>query len=639
MWKLREITDKVTNVVMNYTEIEAKVREATNDDPWGPTGHQMQEIAQGTFSYEQFPEVMGMLWRRMLQDKKNWRRTYKSLLVLAYLVKNGSERVVTSTREHIYDLRSLESYHFIDECGKDQGINVRQRVKELIEFIQDDEKLRQERKKAKKSKDKYVGMSSNSQSSRYDKDLWKEKDDFENFQSHQNTVTSRFSLDKGKSYEDIPDSNDEDKISNESDLGIREIDLNSPRKQNIKNINKQDSPMKKKGLKKVDLGAAAVYGKKRNVFDQECEDKKTSLIDHSFQESLSVDGIAKEQKSKSTDQDLLGDLVDLTPENQSGANGDFADFSKFQGASDTQLTNQEEFGDFASFPSVASPGSGFPNKVGFLEPTMITASTLPLHQHSIPSTITQGLTGTLCHQSSPITNIVPQPGLGIGSTSTNLESQKCSSATGQLHQPGMRISLTQFYPNNFVGQSSGMVITGGSLNPGVMPLFNTGTQNMGVSSQPQSLTSFNGSNYGLAGSVPVAQPTSYQVMSPTSAMYSNVSAFAKMSNQSPAVSATQKTNTWSHSGNVDISVDNLLPVNKYMKPAAPSMNQLASVNNLTSHMQQMSLGHVPQQPLGASNSTPAFYSPKVGNVTSPVGNLPQNSEMGAAFNIQGFTSM
>ena len=27
-----------TNVVMNYTETEAKVREATNDDAWGPTG-------------------------------------------------------------------------------------------------------------------------------------------------------------------------------------------------------------------------------------------------------------------------------------------------------------------------------------------------------------------------------------------------------------------------------------------------------------------------------------------------------------------------------------------------------------------------------------------------------------------------
>lgn len=63
---------------MNYTEIEGKVREATNDDPWGPTGPLMQELAHATFTYEHFPEVMSMLWRRMLQDNKtNWRRTYK----------------------------------------------------------------------------------------------------------------------------------------------------------------------------------------------------------------------------------------------------------------------------------------------------------------------------------------------------------------------------------------------------------------------------------------------------------------------------------------------------------------------------------------------------------------------------------
>lgn len=30
-------------------------------------------------------------------------------------------------------------------------------MKELIEFIQDDDKLREERKKAKKNKDKYIG--------------------------------------------------------------------------------------------------------------------------------------------------------------------------------------------------------------------------------------------------------------------------------------------------------------------------------------------------------------------------------------------------------------------------------------------------------------------------------------------------
>ncbi|KAJ8348093.1 hypothetical protein SKAU_G00266820 [Synaphobranchus kaupii] len=161
MWKVRELVDKATNVVMNYSEIESKVREATNDDPWGPSGQLMGEIAKSTFMYEQFPEVMNMLWSRMLKDnKKNWRRVYKALLLLAYLIRNGSERVVTSAREHIYDLRSMENYHFIDENGKDQGINVRQKVKEMVEFVLDDDRLREERKKAKKNKDKYIGVSS-----------------------------------------------------------------------------------------------------------------------------------------------------------------------------------------------------------------------------------------------------------------------------------------------------------------------------------------------------------------------------------------------------------------------------------------------------------------------------------------------
>lgn len=35
-------------------------------------------LHRATFMYEQFPEVMNMLWFRMLKDnKKNWRRVYK----------------------------------------------------------------------------------------------------------------------------------------------------------------------------------------------------------------------------------------------------------------------------------------------------------------------------------------------------------------------------------------------------------------------------------------------------------------------------------------------------------------------------------------------------------------------------------
>ncbi|KAL5345684.1 Epsin-3, clathrin recruitment and traffic between the Golgi and endosome [Pseudogymnoascus australis] len=41
---------KVQNAVMNYTEMEAKVREATNNNPWGSSTTDMQEIANGTYN-------------------------------------------------------------------------------------------------------------------------------------------------------------------------------------------------------------------------------------------------------------------------------------------------------------------------------------------------------------------------------------------------------------------------------------------------------------------------------------------------------------------------------------------------------------------------------------------------------------
>lgn len=56
----------------------------------------------------------------------------------------------------------LSCITYTDENGKDQGINIRQKVKEMVEFAQDDDRLREERKKAKKNKDKYIGVSSDS---------------------------------------------------------------------------------------------------------------------------------------------------------------------------------------------------------------------------------------------------------------------------------------------------------------------------------------------------------------------------------------------------------------------------------------------------------------------------------------------
>lgn len=38
------------NYTKGYSDVQAKVRDATSNDPWGPSGTQMNEIAQLTYN-------------------------------------------------------------------------------------------------------------------------------------------------------------------------------------------------------------------------------------------------------------------------------------------------------------------------------------------------------------------------------------------------------------------------------------------------------------------------------------------------------------------------------------------------------------------------------------------------------------
>lgn len=100
-----------------------------------------------------------MIYRRFTEKSaEEWRQIYKSLQLLEFLIKHGSERVIDDARGHITLLKMLRQFHFIDLNGKDQGLNVRNRAKELAELLGDVEKIRSERKKARSSKNKYTGV-------------------------------------------------------------------------------------------------------------------------------------------------------------------------------------------------------------------------------------------------------------------------------------------------------------------------------------------------------------------------------------------------------------------------------------------------------------------------------------------------
>jgi epsin len=91
------------NYTKGYTDTQTKIRDATSNDPWGPSGTQMNEIAQLTYNQcvlriyitlkrnmsdnsrergadairSDFVEVMEMLDKRLNDKGKNWRHVFK----------------------------------------------------------------------------------------------------------------------------------------------------------------------------------------------------------------------------------------------------------------------------------------------------------------------------------------------------------------------------------------------------------------------------------------------------------------------------------------------------------------------------------------------------------------------------------
>ncbi|KAL5016921.1 hypothetical protein ScPMuIL_006510 [Solemya velum] len=565
MWKFRELTDKVTNVVMNYSEVESKVREATNDDAWGPHGSLMQEVAQFTFTYEHFPEVMGMLWKRMLHDnKKNWRRVYKSLLLLNYLVRNGSERVVTSAREHLYDLRSLETYTFTDEHGKDQGLNVRQKCKEMIDFIQDDDRLRDERKKSKKNKDKYVGLSSENGSHRYS-DRYDEEptrtnssspkhhnlDEIDDWDKGKKSIATE-AVDKVKDlwqrvhgkrtaddvvdYSDDPDNKCDDenngpapgrRYSQYHDGGEEFTSVERTRTTHTEKITNRRTT---RTGKKLDLGAAATFGKD----DTTSQSSSTLDCGPSLME-MPVQG------SKQTE-----DFADFQA---AAANGDFNPraVAGIVQASPVSI----EAGDFTALKSASSPTSP---QGGFADFTQFNQgpSVSPVNTSSSKQDLFDIFGGG--GSSSPIQ---PTGGAPLQPVSV------MSAPPMMMAAPG---PMTPMNP----GMSPGMspMQTGGTTIPQM------GMMGMGMNVKPQM------SNVGMMGNMNYMgiQATGQQPMGMPPAMMSQGMLPNMGMGYSPSVQSKaqlQSNNTWtSDMSKVNISLDGLNPASKYQKTPSPSMNQL-----------------------------------------------------------------
>lgn len=152
---VRDLKREVNKKVLKVPTVEQKVLDATSNEPWGPHGSSLADIAQATRNYHEYQIIMSIIWKRINDTGKNWRHVYKALTVLEYLVANGSERVIDEIKEHGYQISTLSGFQYIDSSGRDQGLNVRKKSQILVALVNNKERIQEVREKAAANREKY----------------------------------------------------------------------------------------------------------------------------------------------------------------------------------------------------------------------------------------------------------------------------------------------------------------------------------------------------------------------------------------------------------------------------------------------------------------------------------------------------
>ncbi|XP_042377812.1 clathrin interactor EPSIN 3-like [Zingiber officinale] len=154
---VRDLKREVNKKVRKVPGIEQKVLDATSNESWGPHGSLLADIAQATRNYHEYQRIMNVIWKRINDTGKNWRHVYKALMVLEYLVANGSEHVIDNIKEHSYHISALSNFQYIDSSGRDQGSNIRRKSQILVALVNDREKIQEFRQKNSANRDMHRG--------------------------------------------------------------------------------------------------------------------------------------------------------------------------------------------------------------------------------------------------------------------------------------------------------------------------------------------------------------------------------------------------------------------------------------------------------------------------------------------------
>ncbi|KAA0049240.1 epsin-3 [Cucumis melo var. makuwa] len=155
---------KVARLVFtDVTPAELLAEEATNKDPCSPDAKTMTIIAEASFEVDDYWRIVDVLHNRLHNiEWKQWKQSYKSLVLLEFLLTHGPEELADEFKSDSYIIEELGTFQHIDERGFNWGEIMHQKSQKILQLLKGGQILQESRLRALKITREIQGFGSSS---------------------------------------------------------------------------------------------------------------------------------------------------------------------------------------------------------------------------------------------------------------------------------------------------------------------------------------------------------------------------------------------------------------------------------------------------------------------------------------------
>eukprot|EP01056_Protomagalhaensia_sp_Gyna25_P001039 Protomagalhaensia_sp_Gyna_25__1038@NODE_14_length_8401_cov_301_835924_g10_i0_p4_GENE_NODE_14_length_8401_cov_301_835924_g10_i0NODE_14_length_8401_cov_301_835924_g10_i0_p4_ORF_typecomplete_len354_score61_79ENTH/PF01417_20/9_6e22_NODE_14_length_8401_cov_301_835924_g10_i045965657 len=151
------VREKTEDYFGNLTPVERALREVNDEDTCTIPNSLLRELAKASNDLNSYHPIMQSLWQGLAQEGPAWRRTYKSLSLLEYVLLFGPPRALEDCKHAAIRIKYLCGFRYHDGT-REQGGGVRQKAHYILELLDQPDALAAAKSKAIEDSERYVGI-------------------------------------------------------------------------------------------------------------------------------------------------------------------------------------------------------------------------------------------------------------------------------------------------------------------------------------------------------------------------------------------------------------------------------------------------------------------------------------------------